>query len=131
MITSQILVKNNENTITETLKSIRSLGPIIIGDMGCSDKTIQICRKFNVQIIKTKTFKNFSTIRAKLTEMSDTTWNLCIQPWEIWVGELEILSGSSRKIQIFSDDLITKEIRIWNKNEDLKFQNPGILISEI
>jgi tetratricopeptide (TPR) repeat protein len=121
MITTQILIQNNENCIEETLKSIVDLGPIIIGNRGSTDKTIDICKKFKCKIYKI--YENFSESRQYLAEESDTSWQLFLNPGEILVGNPD-LNGRTKYLRIFENNLITKEIRIWNKKENIKFKNP-------
>lgn len=122
------MVQNDEHTITSTLQSIVSLGPILVADISSSDKTISICRQFKAEIFRLPK-KNCMNI---LCDKSKTNWNLFLHPWEVLAcGHKEIAEvhdGSSCYIQIFQNsvngDTISKEIRLWNKRYDIKFHNP-------
>ena len=120
MLTTSIIVKNNEKTIRETLKSIVSLGNIIIGNDGSTDKAISICKEFPVKIydLPKKNKRNFL-----LEKGSD--FNFYIEPWEVLTNghqEIKELKTGSYQIKLFQNNLITKEIRFHNKH--LKFTNP-------
>ena len=50
-LTIHLVVKNNESTIKETLDSAKQLNSdILIGDLGCTDNTIEICKKYTKNI---------------------------------------------------------------------------------
>ena len=121
MITTHLLVQNDKNTITTALQSVKSLGPIIIGNLGSTDGSIYICQQHDVEIYDI-------TNRNILTEKSTTDWNFFIHPWEILAsGHQEMIektNSSSFYIQIFQNDSISKEIRLWNKKSNIKFHNP-------
>lgn len=124
MITTHIIVQNDAHTIVPALQSVISLGPILIGDIGSNDGTIQLCRQFQAEIYRLPAKK----ARNTLLEKSSNDWNFFIHPWEVLAyGQKEILSkstGSSFYIQIFQNDSISKEIRLWNKKIINKFHNP-------
>ena len=59
-LTIQILVKNNESTIEECLNSILDLDcQLLIGDFGCSDRTIEICKKHKAEVYPLSLNNNF------------------------------------------------------------------------
>jgi tetratricopeptide (TPR) repeat protein len=122
-LTTHLLIKNDKPLIATALQSILSLGPIIIGNLGSTDGTINVCKKFGAEIY------NISN-RNLLTEQSKTDWNLFIHPWEILAsGHKEIIEKtktnvSSFYIQILQSDIMFKEIRLWNKKANIKFHNP-------
>lgn len=121
MITTQILVKNNEKTIKKTLESIMSLDSlIIIGDLGCTDSTIEICKKFKTEIKEIKWENDYSKARNQL--ISEGV-NFYIEPWEILIKGHEHLTSHSNSIHVsvFQNDIISKEIRLFKDN---KFENP-------
>jgi glycosyltransferase involved in cell wall biosynthesis len=126
MITVHLITKNNEQTIANALESVASIADtILIGDLGSTDKTLKICRKFKVKTYNLPFKDDFSKARNDLALHSETEWNLYLHPWEILVsGHTDIragLTGNSYNVRIMQGELITKEIRIWKK---LKFINP-------
>ena len=51
MLTIQIITNNNANTIEKTLESIDEIeAEKIVIDTGSKDRTLDICRKFNIKI---------------------------------------------------------------------------------
>ena len=69
MLTIQILTKNNEKTIKKTLDSIKSINcDKVIIDRGSTDKTLEICSKFNNLTIHETSDLNLSTIRNKFSK---------------------------------------------------------------
>ena len=120
MTTIQIIVKNNEKTIEKTLKSIIPLeAKVLIANLGCSDSTLDICKKFkNTEIIDF-----YDANRSKIRNKLSREINFYLEPWEyIVAGHEEILKTKEIcSVQFFNNDIITKETRIWT-NE--KFDNP-------
>lgn len=121
MLTTQILVKNNEETIKETLESLIGLkSKILIGNLGSTDKTLDICKKYNVEIIDIDKKEDYSLIR---NELSKEGINFFINPGEVLVSGSEIINSIEKttKIYVFNNNTISKEIRIWKEDE---FINP-------
>lgn len=121
MLTVQILVKNNEGTIKKTLESIKDLNAkILIGNLGCSDKTIDICSDYKCEIIEIKEKNNYSEIRNSL---AGEDCNFYINPWECLVQGHEIVNNikKSTNIYVFQNEIISRELRIWKQE---KFKNP-------
>ena len=93
-LTAQILVKNNELTIERCLNSILHLNcKILIGDLGCRDRTIDICNSYNCEVTRISLNDNFSLARNHLKGLTKTQWNFFIEPWEqLLYGDEEILN---------------------------------------
>lgn len=130
-LTIHIIIKNNEETIEHTLDSISSINAqILIGDLGCKDSTINKCKKHNTSIIKISLNDDLSQVRNHMLKTSDSKWNLYIEPWEILLNGHEIInqrilnSEMAYKFNIIQEDTISKQIRLWHKNMNLKFKNP-------
>jgi tetratricopeptide (TPR) repeat protein len=129
-LTTYLLTKNNENTIDLALSSILWLnGDIIVGDIGSTDKTLKICKKYNVEVIPIIFQNDYSAAKNKLLNYKKSLWQLYLEPWEqIITGHRAILNimietrPVSYYLQILSGQTIAKEIRLWNKN--LRFSNP-------
>jgi hypothetical protein len=120
MITVQIIINNNEETIEKTLKSIEPLNAkILIANLGCSDKTVDICKNFNnIEIINF-----YENDRSKIRNKLSKEINFYLEPWEsIVAGHDEILDTKQAcSVQVFNNDIITKETRLWTSE---KFKNP-------
>ena len=120
MLTTQILVKNNEDTIEKCLNSVEDASSkIIIGDLGCDDKTIDICKKYKkIEIIKLKNIKNYSEIRNELS----SEFNFLINPWEYLAQGQDLIKQESCHVYILQNNIISKDLRFWTKE---KFKNPA------
>jgi len=130
-ITVNILAKNNEETIENTLQSVSSLNAkILIGDLGCKDNTIKICKNYeNVQVLPLSLNENISEAKNLMIKNSDTDWVLFVDAWEVMISDPDKIVSltkepSAYKINYLQNDLITKEIRFWHKSKNLKFKNP-------
>lgn len=121
MLTIQILVNNNEKTIKNTLDSIASIdAKTIVGDLGCSDRTVEICSAYGADIIKISNRDNYSKIRNSLCKEGI---NFYINPWEELIQGQEIINSikDCSNIYLFQNNVISKEIRFWKEE---KFINP-------
>ena len=121
MLTIQILVNNNEKTIKNTLDSIASIdAKTIVGDLGCSDRTVEICSAYGADIIKISNRDNYSKIRNSLCKEGI---NFYINPWEELIQGREIINSikDCSNIYLFQNNVISKEIRFWKEE---KFINP-------
>ncbi len=127
-LTVHLLVNNNEQDIEQALQSLVALeSPILIGDQGSTDNTLAICHKFKTKIIPVSA-ENCSIARNMLIDNTKTSWAFYIQPWEVLAQGhrylLERSQGNSCLCQIFQDNVVSKEIRLWNISSGLKFINP-------
>lgn len=124
MLRVQILVKNNERTIRQTLTSIEKLNAeIYIGNIGCKDHTLTICREFDAKIIDIPWERDWSKARNRLV---GPDWNLFLHPWEVLVNGHEEITKAKKpgvfRFQVFQEEIITKEIRYWHGEK--KFIHP-------
>lgn len=122
MITVQILVRNNEKTIEKTLDSIQNAGAsVIIGDLGCSDNTLKICKSRGAEIVKPRWNRDYSLVR---NELSKEGMNFYLHPWEYIASGSELLSScvGDSNVYVIQNGIVSKEIRIWDKKS--KFTNP-------
>lgn len=122
----QILTKNNEATIEKTLQSICSLkAPIVIGDLGSSDLTLEICKKYKTIVHKIKFEDNYSKAKNYLISQAKSAYIFSIEPWEILVKVGEDLSKLTKKaynINLIEANVLNREIRVFNKS--CQFINP-------
>lgn len=130
-LTVQMIIKNNEETIEYTLESLLPLkARILIGDLGCKDKTVNKCMSYNAEILRLSLNDDLSQARNILMNHSDSKWNFYIEPWETFLnGQDAILQAIfgpqiAYNMNIIQGDVVTKQIRLWHKNTNLKFKNP-------
>lgn len=124
-ITIQILTKNNEDTISATIKSLEFLNAKLqIIDLGSTDNTLNLIKKY--KIFETKE-TNRSKIRNQFKEEIKTKWFMYIHPWEALIkGQEEFLNLNKTcyQIRIFQENLLFKEPRIWLTKANYNFVNP-------
>jgi glycosyltransferase involved in cell wall biosynthesis len=120
MLTVQILVKNNAATIEKTLASLSGVGRIVVGDLGSTDETPQICAKYGAEVIRIRWEGDYSKARNSLIEPGV---NFYIEPWEVLASGRERLEAADDTTRIYTiyGGIVSKEIRIW---KDIKFVNP-------
>lgn len=124
-LTVQILVKNNEKVIQRTLNSIFALKPLIlVGDLGCSDNTLNICRQFDATIVKADGVDRGKTRNGLLRD----GWQMYVEPGEVLAyGDIklqDLIKDHGYYFQVFRGNIITKEIRLWHSSSGLSFKNP-------
>lgn len=129
-LTINILVKDNEATIEETLSRASSLSKsILIGDIGSHDRTIDICKKFNAKVIQVPFRKDYSESKNYMIERNDS-WIMFLEPYEaiisapVELGDFLNDEKVAYRIKSIRNDLVTKEVRIWHKSSSIKFKNP-------
>ena len=120
MTTIQILSKNNEKTIKKTLESIVGLGDVIVGDLGSTDKTLEICSSFDIELIKLKLENDYSKARNQLIRDG---FNFYIEPWEfIAYGGEELQNlDKNTSVCVIKNGIASKELRFWSNSN---FINP-------
>lgn len=126
MIEIMLLVKNHQNVIKNSLESTLPLKPkFIIGDLGSTDGTLAICLQYNAKIIRTP-----SADRAKccneLTKYLTGDAVLYLKPGEMLIqghDNLKKISGVCC-LKLLSSDVITKEVRAWEREQQPIFNNP-------
>lgn len=123
MLTTHLLITNNEKTIAATLESLSSLRcNIVVGNMGSCDKTPQICLKYGAEVIDIGQKIDLSKVRNSLM---GPEWNMYLHPWEILASGHEEINNvskdSSYYFPIYKNNIVTHEIRLW---KNIKFCNP-------
>lgn len=100
-ITAIILAKNGENLISDCLKSISWVKEVIVIDNGCTDKTVEIAKKFGAKIFKSLN-STFSGRRNLGAEKASGEWLLYVDVDERVTPELrnEIEAVVNRKSTI-------------------------------
>lgn len=126
MITTHLVTKNHESSIEKTLGSIFPLQrPILVADLGSTDDTVALCKKYGAKVVPMTFSDDYSQIRNDLLSLSKTEWNFYLCPGEILVSghdQLKEISGKKPyHVQIFRGKIVLKDIRLWR---DQTFQNP-------
>lgn len=124
-----MLVKNNEETIEYTLDSLQNLNAeIVVGDLGCTDRTISICESFQTKIIPISLNDSFSKAKNFLLEQIENKWILALEPYETILSGKEWLESAlektAYKANVIQGDVITEQIRFWHTDLKLKYKNP-------
>lgn len=113
----------------QTLESILPLqSNIIVADTGCRDKTISICKSYNLPVTKVSALHDRSVARNELIKASQTEWQLYVEPWEMLIEGQDciqnlIKSNINYHFNVLQGDTITKQVRLWRKNT-IHFINP-------
>lgn len=127
------MTKNNSKTIEKCLTSIFSIDcKIIIGDLGSTDDTLKICKKFDCEMYDIEWDDDFSKAKNQIIEKSSSKWVFFIEPWEFLIqghDKIQLLNeenavSTAYLVQVMQAKNITKEVRIWSKENSLKFKNP-------
>ncbi|RLI90404.1 MAG: hypothetical protein DRO89_05925 [Candidatus Altiarchaeales archaeon] len=130
MISIQILVQNDETTIERLLDSLVSLDPqLLVGDLGCTDRTIEMCKERGAHIFKLDG-SDMSKIRNRLIAAAHYDWVMWVEPWEVLVDVAPIKKAIASQpslpynLRIITSDMMTHEVRLWNKKDGYHFRNP-------
>jgi tetratricopeptide (TPR) repeat protein len=131
ILTINILVKNNQDTIKNTLESIKELDAnILVGNFGCKDDTVKICNLYKAKIIPIPLNDSFSDAKNIMIKENKSPWIMFIEPWETILSPIkEIISlingnPNSYNFKIIQNDLMTKDTRLWHTKNKLQFKNP-------
>lgn len=101
---------------------------ILIGDLGCTDETIEICKSYDAEVIRISLNNDLSAARNHLAKQSDTEWNFFIEPWEcVLAGHDSVLehmgSKNNLSVSVLNGDVLTPSTRIWHGTNPM-FINP-------
>lgn len=131
LLTIHLIVQNNEDTIEHCLQSLQPLqADILVADIGCKDKTIDICKLYDAKTIRLSLNDDFSQVRNKMSDEAKSRWNLLIEPWETIIsGHQAILNvlplpPNVYKLTVLQGDVLTKQNRLWHKDSGRRFINP-------
>lgn len=87
-ISATIITKNEEKNIERCLKSISWVDEIIVIDSGSTDKTLEICKKYNCNIIETE-WLGFGRTKKFAVNSASNNWIFSIDADEEVTDELE------------------------------------------
>ena len=135
-LTTQVLIQNHEKIIEKTINSISCFSSKIIAvNIGSTDKTVDVCKKLGVDVIRLSYNGNKSELRNVIVDKTETLWQFYINPGEFLfsgvdsiIKELSIVETNkdinSYKLNVINNGILSKEIRLWKKGRGLEFVNP-------
>ena len=83
-----VLAKNSQNTIKDTLESLRDFRDVVVYDNGSRDETINIAKSFsNVNLVKGE-FNGFGWTKNKAASYSKNDWVMIIDSDEVVNSDL-------------------------------------------
>lgn len=121
MLTIQMLVRNNEDTVGRALRSIRNLGAnVVVGDIGSEDSTPEICSEWGAEVVRVKWEEDYSKARNLLAREG---MNMFLEPWEVFIQGHEAVSDAKENstVYVVQNGVVSKETRLWR---DSFFVNP-------
>lgn len=121
MLTVQILLRNNKETIGKALDSVSGIGKVVVGNLGSSDGSLSICSSYGVEIVDVSEKRDFSIIRNGL---ASEELNFYLEAWEFLArGKEEIISADEPgQVCVIRGGIASKETRIWRGKNG--FANP-------
>lgn len=128
MLTTHLLTKNNEVTIRRALNTLKPLQcEILVGDLGSTDNTLNICQEFGCKIYSLEGIQDYSLARNTLIAKSTNDWQFYLEPWEGLVNgyqDLQELTGDMFYVTIVQSEIATRSIRLFNKKCGAHFIRP-------
>ncbi len=88
LLSVTIITLNEEKNIERCLKSVLWADEILIVDSGSTDKTLEICKKYNCKIIQTE-WLGFGPTKKLAVKFAAHDWILCIDADEQVTEELK------------------------------------------
>lgn len=121
MLTVQILLRNNKDTIGRALDSVSGIGRIVVGNLGSDDGSLDICSSRGVEIVDVHEKEDFSIVRNSLAADG---LNFYLEAWDFLArgGEHLISSEEPRRVCVISGGIASKETRMWRGKSG--FVNP-------
>lgn len=121
MLTVQVLTKDNVETVGECLASLEGVEcRVLIGDMGSSDKTKEVCESFGADVIDVGFNDDMSALR---NSMCGEGPNMYIEPWEKLARGHQTIGGlkGGHHFYVIQEGMISKQVRYWEAG---RFENP-------
>ncbi len=133
-ISAVVLAKNNENTIKNTLKSLKSFTDVVVYDNGSSDKTIDISKEFqNVNLIQGE-FNGFGWTKNKASSYAKNDWIIIIDSDEvidsILLATLKTKTLDKSKVYQLNFKAFYRDIQVnycgWNNQKIKRVYNKSV-----
>ena len=84
-----LIVKNEEQNIAKCLESISFADEIVVLDTGSNDKTVDICKSYNVKLFFLDEWEGFGVAKQKAVDYAVNDWILSIDADEVVSNELK------------------------------------------
>ncbi len=82
-ISAVVLVKNNENTLSATLQSLRAFDDVVVYDNGSTDQSMEIARSYpNVNLVEGE-FKGFGWTKNHAASFAKNDWVIIVDSDEV------------------------------------------------
>jgi tetratricopeptide (TPR) repeat protein len=125
-----MVTKNNQESIEDCIESIKDISnDVVFIDMGSEDNTLKIIKQYGYEVFPKKS-EFVKDNKNNLIKLSKKEWLFFIEPNEkIINGKNELNNICDSKENIYSilllqDNILSKHIRIFNKNSKTNFENP-------
>ena len=82
-ISAVVLVKNNENTLSATLQSLKAFDDVVVYDNGSTDQSMEIARRYpNVNLVEGE-FKGFGWTKNHAASFAKNDWVIIVDSDEV------------------------------------------------
>ena len=82
-ISAIVLVKNNENTLSATLQSLKAFEDVVLYDNGSTDQSMEIARRYtNVNLVQGE-FKGFGRTKNHAASFAKNDWVIIVDSDEV------------------------------------------------
>lgn len=117
-ISAVVLSKNNENTIKQTLESLKDFDDVVVYDNGSTDNTIKIAQTFsNVHLVQGE-FKGFGWSKNKAASYAKYDWIIIVDSDEVIDQQLNHLLKTKR----FQNDTVYQlNFHAFYKERQIKY----------
>jgi len=126
-LTVQILAKNQQTQVVQTIQSLQHLKcQILVNDLGSQDKTVEYAQKAGAYVLHHNSTDR-SEIRNRIVEQSGTKFQMYLEPGEVLLQglqEIQSFEDISAYVSIIINGTLRKEIRLWNSEKKFRFHNP-------
>lgn len=127
MITTLLITKNHKEILPRTLESVKPLGPVVVGDLGSEDGTVEYCKKNEVTVYTLRFDNDYSEVKNTLAAKATTDYLFWLEPGEEVVSGGEYLEDLSLhdmyRALVIKGDLLMKQPRIYRRGS-AKFIRP-------
>jgi len=133
-ISAVVLVKNNEDTLLNTLESLKGFSDVVVYDNGSTDNSIEIAKLFsNVHLVQGE-FKGFGWTKNQAASFAKNDWVLIIDSDEVVDNELFLTLTTtqlnSNTVYKLNSNAFYKDIQIkhcgWNNQKVKRLYNKTI-----
>ena len=114
--------------MTGFFQSIAPMNPqITVINIGATSECIDLCESNGAEIYRPFDQDNYGQLRNEIISKGKYEYQMFMHPWETILqgyDQLKNLKKRAYNIPILHENLMSKEVRIWNVNTGIKFVNP-------